>query len=282
MWENILVVFCIDRCRCTSSFVWPEISSLRPFTFPISTCWLVWAVTHSPPTTALTSWRSTEWGQVGTLIMGQLRHMKASQRILYTRLTVLMKMPWHDIACRYLYLEKKEQRLMVFVLNYWKIHASWILFNVQYVILLKQSFSINKCIVLVSEMLECPHLCSLYYRRSRKCRVLVPHLPVPEPVLYQPEARGPQQSGHAHICRSPGTSPPRDHPPGAGGTGLCSQTLSSGLRECKHCTCTWYIHVWCDFDDLEALFLNIDYMHFYMCMKQLYWVVKSNFLLNVN
>lgn len=23
-------------------------------------------------------------------------------------------------------------------------------------------------------------------------------------------------------------------------------------------------------------------MYFYMCMKQLYWVVKSNFLLNVN
>lgn len=49
------------------------------------------------------------------LIMDQLWHMKVSRRILYTRLTVLIKMPWHDSACRYLYLEKKEQRLMDFI-----------------------------------------------------------------------------------------------------------------------------------------------------------------------
>lgn len=44
----------------------------------------------------------------------------------------------------------------------------------------------------------------------------------------------------------------------------------------------FFVYIWCDFDNLEALFLKIDYMYFYMCMKQLYWVVKSNFLLNVN
>lgn len=139
--------------------------------------------------------------------------------------------------------EKRTEFLFRITVNY--LTCKFDLYNAQYIILIISS--LYKCIVLVSEMPKFSHPCSLYHRRSRQCRVLVPHLCVPEPVLHQPEARGPQQSRHAHISRTSGTSPPRDHSPGAGGAGLCPQIVSSGLGKCKYFTCTWY-----NFDDFEA------------------------------
>lgn len=115
----ISMMYYIDRCRCTSSFVWPGISSPRPSMFPTSTCWLDWAVTHNPPTTALTFWRSTEWGQVGYLTMGQLWHMRVSGKILYTQLAVLMK--WHVMTVPLIGTYIRRKKNIVFVQNYCKL-----------------------------------------------------------------------------------------------------------------------------------------------------------------